>query len=411
MSATKKLKPNRLQKSQSTFSKAGSSYRRLSLGFLVPILAVAGLTMGNKGCEDKPAAVKERELRRRVQWNQMVLPEQGIEIPAERSQRRFDFAFSIEAQMPEIFDATNSFSTANANPDQVWDPEGLKQLDQEEFNNCGNLESDSVLSVNTSTERWVPMKQSKMSVQASCLVEAPQAIIEGRLHDFLMTGSDQLSLSFLQLMLAPEINFTVNRYSMSVGVSARRPLMSRQSTLASVNQSTTARDRKAGVRFNLGAGFNLGYNTYRATPLSEMVGSTMTEALLALKSKWPEPWWAMVLRSCDKRIFINGGFGNDANLKKGDVVLIQNITYYWDENPCESSLKGEAIYNEVGYARIVQPGLHMSVAEPIVNDPKYMTTEQRKAFEKGEPVPWPKIHAGARVYLHEMVQPALAPSK
>jgi len=68
-------------------------------------------------------------------------------------------------------------------------------------------------------------------------------------------------------------------------------------------------------------------------------------SLKDLKKQWDaaHPWYAMVLRNCDKSIYINAGNSTDAGLIVGDIVKVQNVKYRWQGATCGSALLGSTV--------------------------------------------------------------------
>jgi hypothetical protein len=354
----------------------------------------------NQGCkeQDTTPTAEPRELRRRVQMGSIQAP--VIELPKEVGRTKFDFAYVANAQMPDILNKTKSFSTANTDPNEVWNPDGLDASEKERFNQCGDDPvSMEVASFYSKTNVAIYGSKTSISKSAACLITAPHAEISGSIYDFSLTNGGGIQLGLSGIPFLSGLSFDIAKYTMDVELRAKAILEKGNHYFSTTTTKSFGKNWKAAAQLNFGM-LSLGPSYYSQTPLSTMVKESMTDAINELKKNWTtdEPWYAMVLRSCDKYIYINGGFGNDAGLKVGDIMKIVNMKYFWDGEPCDGYLSGVIPDKTVAYVKITKVGRNISEAEIIENDPNYPHLPDI-------------IQAGARVYAEKLVPNTVAASK
>lgn len=338
---------------------------------VVLLLVLASALMGNEGCGE------ERQLRRRVQMGKITTPPLGL--PGNGGY--FDFQFVANAQMYDILRRTQSFSTATIDPAKTYDPSGLSDDEAQVFNQCadpveiaGRFQSKSTISEN-----------------AACMIDLPQGVVSGSFLNFQLVGSGGASLSLAEVPLLPSLSFDFQSWELSLSLQVMDPLVPGQA-IATTSQQSYSSKLSAAATLNL-SGFALGPRAYYESPLRQVVDDGLTQAVEHLKDQWNQasPWYAMVLRNCDKSIYINGGNKTDAGLIVGDIVRIHNVRYRWAGNVCQSTLLGSTINEEaVAWAEVTSVGDTISVARVIDNDPKYPYSPDQL------------LKPGARVYMEKM---------
>ncbi len=336
------------------------------------VVPLAFLMMGNQQC-NQPAAAQQRELRRRVQMGMIDAPPMSLV-----GNGTFDFKFVANAQMSEVLRKTQSFTTATVQSGP-FDLGKMTQADRDAFNRC----DDAVLN---STALNQMSKTSQLSTVATCMVDMPQAVIKGSILNFELTNAGGLSLGLPQWAnfgLSVDVRKTV----LTMALQADDPLirMNLAATTAKANRQETA----LSATINLGA-FSLGPKAYFKSDLAGVVNQAMVNGITDLKQQMDQnsPWYAMVLKNCDKAILINAGSMADAGLKKGDQLEIYNVRYRWSGDICDSTLEGS----------INETGDPIAVAEvDIVGD----TLSQAKIIQQTAT----KIQPGSRVYVRKLIQP------
>lgn len=362
------------------------------------LVLIAGSMMGNQSCEQQKPP-EARELRRRVQMGQVMAP--AIALPQGGT---FNFQYVANVQMYDVLSKTKSFSTAKVDPSKTYDPSGLSNEDKALFNQCGDEESQESVHVNGKL-----MSKSIIYRESACMINLPQAVISGNILDFTLISSSGARLSLAGIPFAPSVSFNIKRYELSLAMRAMHPLIpgghavGDRYVIATTSKESFGREWGAslGLTFSM---LGLGLDHYQKTPMRQIVEEGLTDAIQDLKSQWnqAEPWYGMVLRNCDKYIYINAGNSSDAGLQVGDIVRVQNVDYEWSGKACESTLLGAVDYagGPVAYARVRSVGNTISTAEIIERDPQYPYSPDQV------------IRPGARVYMEKLfVQPAAAAKK
>ncbi|MBV6514012.1 MAG: hypothetical protein FMNOHCHN_03598 [Ignavibacteriaceae bacterium] len=360
------------------------------------LVGIAGTMMGNQGCKEQTVDTSstERQLRRRVQLGKIDAP--VIQLPASFSNTKFNFGYAANIQMYDILRKTQSFSTANIDPDASFDPSGLDDSAKGDFYKCEAEDQEmQVYDYNTNARLKASVASKEtLSSSAACLIDMPQALIKGAITNFQLTSGTGASLSLGNIVagLGVEGAFDFKKYTMTVSLMAKHPLEIGDHYFSTTVNSSYANQKEMSGKITYQT-FGFGLKSYRASDLSKVVDDGLTQAVSDLNKNWStdDPWYAMVMRSCDKYVYINGGFGNDAGLKVGDIVKIANVKYFWKGDPCHSKLKGEIADKVVAYAKITSVGRNIAQAWIIENDPKY-------------PHGSDKIYPGSRVYVEKLVE-------
>lgn len=368
--------------SMKTSNRKQISSRTVTATVLKAVLAFsfAGLLMGSEGCEE-PAA---RTLRRRVHMGKIEAP--SIVLP--QGQGTFDFEYVANAQMYDVLRRTESFSTSTIDPLKSYSPDGLSDSEASQFNQCMDPEDAEFSASGLSLK-------SVISERAACLIDLPQGVVSGNILDFRLTSAVGASLSLSQVAFLPGLSFDFKRYELSMALNVMDPMITNHNIAATSQQSYGS---ETGVNAQLSfGGFNLGPKFYYNSPLRQVVEEGMIQSLTDLKRQWDasHPWYAMVLRNCDKSIYINAGNKTDAGLMVGDVVKIQNVKYRWQDAVCSSRLLGTTVNSEpVAYAKITSVGDTMSIATVIDDDAQNYPYSLEQV-----------IKPGARVYMHKLYTP------
>ncbi len=329
------------------------------------------LLMGNQQCNSPVVQQQQRELRRRVQMGMIDAPP----IPLSPASN-FDFKFVANAQMYDVLRKTQSFTTATVQSGP-FDLGKMTQADRDAFNRC----DDAILGSSTLSTL---SKTSNISTVATCMIDMPQAVIKGSILNFELTNAGGLTLGIPQWAnfgLSVDVQKTV----LTMALQADDPLV--KLNLAATTAKANRQETKLSATINLGA-FSLGPKAYFKSDLAGVVNQAMVNGIQDLKLQMDQnaPWYAMVLKNCDKAILINAGNTADAGLKKGDLLEIYNVRYRWSGDICDSTLEGS----------INSSGDPIAVAEvDIVGD----TLSQAKIVQQTEI----KIQPGSRVYVRKLI--------
>ncbi len=364
------------------------------------LIVIAGSMMGNESCQQ--AQPEARQLKRRVQVSYLEAP--PIRLPDGGT---FDFAYVAKQQLANILSKTNSFTTAAVDPTKTYNTAGLSTAEESLFNQCANL--DEEVSSNGFSAKMT------FSEKASCLIDMPHGMIGGSIYDFSLISRTGGSLGLAGIAALTNIgaSFSYQKSEMSVAMRASHPLIpggfggdNGRMLIATTDQKSYAKDWGG----SLSVGFSmlqLGGNAYFKSNLANVVEEGVKMAVKDLRKSWDEaePWYAMVLKSCDKYIYINAGSSADMGLKKGDIFRIQNVTYGWEGKACGSTLlsaidsgvaSGAA---PVAYAQVTNVGLTVSTAVVLDKDPNYPYDPDQV------------IKPGARVYLEKLFVETAAAAK
>jgi len=357
----------------------------IKLGLLLGVVVVS---LGNEKCEED--GVQKRELKRRVQMGALRAPR--ISLPQGG---QFDFQYVANAQMYDILRKTNSFSTATIDPAKIYDPSGLSQEEAQVFHQCEDEVVDHLMPNGIS-------QKSTFSQLAACMIDMPQGILSGNILDFTLVNKGGVSLRLNQVPYLTGASFEFQRYELSVTMRVMHPLQrggnvpGDRKIITTTAQEKHSKDFGVGLNLNFG-GFELGPSYYYRSPLRKVVDEALSASLEDLKNQWnsAEPWYAMVLRACDKYIYLNAGNASDAGLKVGDLLRIQNVNYRWRGESCRSDLMGSVDFvgGPVGYARVVSVGDNISAAVIIDADPQFPYSRDQV------------IRPGARVYVEKLIEP------
>ena len=347
----------------------------IRLGKGVVLVPFALMLMANQQCQ-QPNDV--RELRRRVKMGQidapkMPLPDGGT----------FDFKYVANAQMYDVLRKTKSFSTSTISGGGL-DPSKMTQAEKDAFNKCEDVQG------------YAPFM---MSQDAACMIHMPQGIVSGKILNFELTTAGGLTIGlpqFYNLNLGVEIKKAV----LSMSLEANDPLIPGHN-IAATTAKANRYETQLNAKIDLG-GFSLGPSAYFKSDLAGVVQTAMINGITDLKDQWnvAEPWYAMVLKNCDKAIMINAGNSSDVGLQVGDQLEVYNTWYDWQGPACDSTLLGSmrASKAPIAVVEVEIVGNTFSQAKVIEQDPNGT-----------------KILPGARVYVRKLVQPqkvnALAKSK
>jgi len=335
------------------------------------LLPVSLLMMGNQKCQDPKAEV--RELKRRVEMGAIDAP--AMSLP---DGKKFDFKFVANAQMYDVLRKTQSFSTATM--DGTHELEQMTDADRDAFNRC----DDDVLN----GAQKLTAKPGQVSTVASCMINMPQAVIEGSILNFEVTQKVGGSIDLLNPSASIGLSVDVTKAVLKMAFQADDPLIPGQ-VLAATTSQANRHETAMSAKINFGM-FSIGPSAYFKSELSGVVNQAMQSGIKDLKAQMDlnSPWYGMVLKNCDKAVLINAGGASDAGLKKGDVLEIYNVRYRWAGEVCNSALQGS----------IDSTSEPIAVAEvEIVGD----TLSQAKIIMQTEA----KIQPGSRVYVRKLIQP------
>ncbi|MEI7973478.1 MAG: hypothetical protein WCH11_03830 [Bdellovibrio sp.] len=390
----------------------GSWYKIHSIRTAV-LLGMAVSMMGNESCEKKavaPEIPSERQLRRRVQLGQIEAPQIQLPNNQQYGGRVFDFAFVANAQMAKVLRDTRTFSTATIDPYQSFSPEGLTEESKDEFYNCQLVEDtpeQKILSYQQKARGWTE--------EAACMIDMPAGILSGSVLDFSFKNKKGVDLSLAGIPFFQGASFDFETYQLSAEMKMSAPLQRGQHAELATVRDTQIRNRSTAMKFGFSLGpISLGPKLYfnsTNNTLREAVTNVFSDSVREIYSQWraQEPWYGMVLKDCDRRIFLNAGRGSDAGLVVGDVVKVVNVLYRFDGPVCQSYLQSDLarLEDPVAYARIVAVGRNIAEAAIIENDARYPINRLCVINPDGTQScsGRPRIKPGARAYEYALVKP------
>jgi hypothetical protein len=339
---------------------------------ILVIAPLAALLMGNQKCEEAPQV---RELKRRVEMGSVKAPEMYLP-----DGKKFDFKFVANAQLYDVLRKTNSFSTSTM--DGTFQLEEMTDADRQAFNRC----DDDILNPNGSQKMQKP---GSISVVATCMINQPQAVIQGSILNFEVTNKAGVNFNLFN-PVGFGLNLDVAKATLAMAYNAEDPYIPGH-VLAATTAKANRFETSVGATINFG-NFGLGPKFYFKSELSGVVSKAMQSGITDLKSQMDQnsPWYATVLRNCDQAILINAGGAADAGLQPGDVLEVYNIRYQWKGEVCNSELAGSVPATPFGSP--------IAVAQVVtVGD----TISEAKIIEQTVT----KIQPGSRVYIRKLIQP------
>lgn len=340
---------------------------------LLVVLPLAALMMGNQQCEQQPQG---RELRRRVEMGVIQAP--AITLPEGG---KFDFQFAANSQLYSVLRKTQSFSTSTM--DGTFEHEQMTMADREAFNRCDDVVMNEDVGL-----RGFSNKLGDISTVATCMINAPQAVIEGGITGFELTNGFGLNLNLLS-PVGVGASFDMKKATLSMAFTAEDPFIPGH-VLAASTSAAKRQEISVGATINF-SGWGIGPTAYFKSALADVVNKAMVNGINDLKKQMDQnsPWYTTVHRNCDKAILINAGGAADAGLKPGDILEVYNTRYEWSGKVCESKLQGSLPSTPIG-----EP-IAVAVVK-IVGD----TISQAEIIEQSDT----KIQPGSRVYIRRLIE-------
>lgn len=358
------------------------SNRTNSIVFTAGLMIVASHLMGATSCSEQP----QRELKRRVQLGKVTAPA----IPLKTDQGNFDFQYAANMQMWTVLEKAQAFTNAAIDPEKTYDLNGLDQDLEQSFRQC---EEPEALQTTVNTKINGLYRKVTWSKNAACMINMPQAVVRGGITNFQLYSGGEAKFDILAGILTM-VEFKFDSYVMSASMRAESPLIPGL-TWAATSQNSYKNNLKVGAGLNFGT-FGVGMSAYFNSNMASVVEEGLLSSVGELKTIWDtkEKWYGMIIRNCDKYVYIRGGGAADANVMEGDILRLENVNYEWEGAVCNSRLKSSVSDGlTLGYAKVVKVGDTVSVAEIIENDPAYPRD------------PRGVMYPGSRAYLHKLFVP------
>lgn len=397
--------------------------RRTSLGLklVVPLVAIAGLSMGNKGCEDQPTGrlLKMDVELGSIKGRSVRLPNgEVIDFPYvanalfyRQVMNHNHFVISNEVPTASLLATSGGkfkTQTLKASASSAAAPQGMvSSKDISVLDAYGLLkktrEDASSLMSGTKTMKEVSEgKTDELTITElpACLYEAPQAILGGEVISFEATWGIGLGVGYgpggeLNTKVGGSVDFKSSK--LEIGLRTDDPLT--RQTFAIGDGVSHKQEVSFAIDFLTSA---IGLDFFYNTPITDVIRKAMTMGLDQISAKyistaavktWNEAWESRVIydpeiANGDTHIAIRGG--NRAGIQNGDVFQLTNLHYKWEGAPCASRLKYKigVTINPIATATVVRVGDNVSVAKVdyMGGDDPVRPGAQVKLLKLNEPV-------------------------
>lgn len=363
------------------------------------VLILAGLSMGNKGCDD--AKEKPRVLRMDVEIG--TIHARPVHLPTGEV---IDFAYAAntlfyrQVMNDDHFVITNavpsptslmgvathasvsahssSSNSTSRNYELSSDVSHQDQVVLERFGFMRQLEKKATTLSYHASEFSTSASQAEYQQLPACLYDMPQAQLGGEVISFEATWGAGIGVGYgndgssLPGNASGKVNFSRSR--LEIGLRADDPLT--HNTVAIADGVAHQEKVKFGVRFI--PGIPIGLDFFFNTPLSNVIRTSMDRGLdkivdsykkmMSLTGKWDEVWESRVVYDpivVDNDTHIAFRSGYRANVQVGDTFTVTNLHYVWEGSPCETRLKYKIplTTSPVAEVEVISVGDNVAVAQ------------------------------------------------
>lgn len=379
---------------------------------LVVTLMIAGLSMGNEGCEES----KDRVLRMDVEVGKVT--GRPIRMP---SGEILDFPslanslfylqvmnhpnYVMSNPLPEPASSSVAGSSSKVASKASKKNSLIMSEDEKMLSQFGFLDAEPEATGGSKalgTQKSSAASSAPESIPA-CLYEAPQSQLSGDVISFEATWGAGLGVGYGQNGsqipagdVSAAVEFKQARLDMSVR--AVDPLMKLLMVAA------PAVSHQSDVKFSLDllSPIPIGADFFYKTPLVKVVKAAMDKglnsvassfkAMMSTRNSWDDVWESRVLYKPivdnDTMIAFRGGYRN--NVKVGDTFVVSNMYYEWEGQPCASKLKDSipTTATPIAEVEVIQVSPNASVARVV----RYLIEQN--------------IKPGAQVKILALVKPA-----
>ncbi len=405
-----------------------------TLGFriVVPLFAIAGLSMGNQSCEQ---AESSRILKMDIELG--TLKGRVVKLPNGTS---IDFPyvanslfyrqvivhdhFVIGNPVPTSLTLANSSgvfkvqkateaSAQDAAPSGLVSQKDISVLESYNMLKKTRAEGAALLSGTKSVQEVVVGKATNTAISAlpACLYEMPQAKLGGEVISFEATWGVGLGIGYnaggdLASNVGGSVNFKSSK--LELGLRTDDPLTGQ---VIAIGDGVS---RQSNVNFAIDFLTSLiGVDFFYNTPITDVIRNGMTDALdqivtkyksmLSANKNWNEVWEARVIYdpqivNGDTHIALNAGYR--AGVQVGDTFSISNLHYAWEGAACYTRLKYKIpqTTTPIATAEIVSLGDNVAVAKiTYLMEQKIQPGAQVKVLKLKEPVATAKTAAAKKV--------------
>ncbi len=397
--------------------------KTLGLKSMIPIFVIAGLSMGNEGCEeqqDKPRVLKMDIEIGTLKGRVVKMPNgETVDFPYVANSLFYRQVinhdhFVIGNPVPTSLmlasqggqfkaQGITDASSAEAAPSGLVSGRDVAVLEQYSLLRQTRLEGQSLMQGRVSEREVVEGKTTAAEVSKlpACLYDLPQSLLGGEVISFQMTGGGGIGIGYgpggdLPGSAAGRIDFQSSK--LELGLRTDDPL---------TQQAIAIGDgiaRQSQVQFGLDfvPGIPIGISFFYNTPITDVIRNAMDDGLnqivdryknlLSTNKDWNEVWESRVIYdpeivNNDTHIAFRGGYR--AGVKIGDTFQVTNLHYAWEGAACYTRLKYKIplTVSPIAEATVVSVGDNVSVA--IV---KYLMEQ--------------KIQPGAQIKVLKLVEPA-----
>lgn len=397
--------------------------KTLGLKTLIPIFVIAGLSMGNEGCEEEQA--KPRVLKMDIEIGALKgrvvrLPNgETVDFPYVANSLFYRQVinhdhFVIGNPVPTSLmlasqggqfktQGITDASSAEAAPSGLVSGRDVAVLEQYGLLRQTRLEGQSLIQGRVSQKDVVEGKSSATEVTKlpACLYDLPQALLGGEVISFQMTGGGGIGIGYgpggdLPGSAAGRINFQSSK--LELGLRTDDPLTQQAIAIG----DGIARQTQVQFGLDFVPGVPIGVSFFYNTPITDVIRNAMDDGLnqivdryknlLSTDKDWNQVWESRVIYdpeivNNDTHIAFRGGYR--AGIKIGDTFQVTNLHYAWEGAACYTRLKYKIplTVSPIAEATVVSVGDNVSVA--VV---KYLMEQ--------------KIQPGAQVKVMKLVEPA-----
>ncbi len=299
--------------------------------------------MGNEGCKKEELKNGPSRLKMRAEIGKIVSP--PLVIP---DGSKFDFQFVANSQVQEILFNGGYFAVPYNAPD-VSGPLNLSS-------------SDEIMLYSWSSKYGVADPYAMETQDGACLIDYPQVKLGGQILSFEAVSDTGFKIGFgpngaySGAGLGVNGELRVAKAALDLQIVAHDPYNTSNNSLLGIGKTTTKQtSTKIGVDVFFGM-FNLGFDHYYKSPLSQVTHKGLEFALddvvTSLKDKNVE-WYTRVIRTFDDKAMLIRG-GSSMGLKVGDILTVHKELHRWSGSPCLSRYEGGTILDRESPVAIVK---------------------------------------------------------
>lgn len=368
-----------------------------TLGFkaIIPLIAIAGLSMGNQSCEATPTArvlkmdieigtLKGRSVklpngevidfpyvanslfyRQVINHNHFVI---GNPVPSSLGLASTGGVFKTQS--------TKDSSSTKVAPTGMVSPKDVAVLEKFGMLNKTRAEGAQLLSGAKSVEDVMTGKSDVATAAAlpACLYDMPQALLGGEIISFEATWGAGLGVGYnaggdLAANVGGSVQFKSSK--LEIGLRTDDPLS--HQVIAIGDGVSHQSDVNFGIDFLASL---IGLDFFYKTPITDVIRAGMDDGLnqivdtykkqLSKTGDWNEVWEGRViydpeLVNGDTHVAINAGYR--AGVQVGDTFNISNMHYSWEGAACYTRLKSKIplTTTPIATAEVVSVGDNVSV--------------------------------------------------